>query len=42
MAYDKIGQAVLRLKAIYKELQDDEEDQVCVCVCVSAPEAINN
>ena len=32
VAYDKIGQAVLRLKAIYKELQDDEEDQVCVCL----------
>ena len=31
MAYDKIGQAVLRLKAMYKELQDDEEDQVSVC-----------
>ena len=28
MAYDKVGQAVLRLKAVYEELQDDEEDEV--------------
>jgi len=28
IAYDRVGQAVLRLKAAYKELQSNEEDQV--------------
>ena len=26
--YDKVGQAVLRLKAIYKDLQDEDQDEV--------------